>query len=262
MFHKFVAVALSAMLALIFIVGCATGAPRLLLTQDSDSQQDETSNDAGDQEPAAAVDETDDEPHPALLDPSLAAEQAPETYRVLVDTTKGQFVIEVVRAQSPNGADRFYNLVDIGYFEDIAVFRAIDGFMFQFGIHGDPEVASQWSESTIMDDANAGITNAIGTITFAKTGLPNSRSTQLFINLGNNDGLDRQGFTPFGAVVQGMDVVRSINTEYGENRRRDNVQGNLKAQGNEWVREKFPNLDFINSITLMDDDSADGSEGG
>jgi peptidyl-prolyl cis-trans isomerase A (cyclophilin A) len=188
--------------------------------------------------------------HPGLLDPSKANEQAPETFKVKMSTTKGDFVIAVTRKWSPNGADRFYNLVKIGYFQDIAIFRAIKGFMFQFGIHGDPNVSAKWSNSNIKDDPNAGISNEKGFITFAKTGQPNSRSTQLFVNLGNNRGLDAQGFTPFGQVVSGMDVVEKINTEYGENPR--DLQGNFEAGGNEYVLKRFPNLDIIKSATIIE----------
>ena len=188
-----------------------------------------------------------------LRNPALATEEAPATFQVEVATTKGDFIIEVTREWSPAGADRFYNMVQSGYFEDIAIFRAVPNFMFQFGIHGDPEIGGPWSEATIQDDPNfAGVSNLKGYITFAKTGAPNSRSTQMFINLRNNSGLDRQGFTPFGRIVEGIEVADKINTEYGENPRGENVQGKFKAKGNDYIRKRFPNLDFIESITLVD----------
>lgn len=182
--------------------------------------------------------------------PAEANEQAPEKFRVKVETTKGDFVIEVNRAWSPNGADRFYNLVKIGYFQDIAVFRAIEGFMFQFGIHGDPQVNEVWSEAKIKDDPDAGQTNGFGTITFAKTGVPNSRSVQFFINLGFNNRLDAMGFTPFGKVVEGEDILKKINTEYGENS--PEVQGKFQAEGNAFIMKKYPKLDVIKKISLLD----------
>ena len=186
-----------------------------------------------------------------LPGPDEAKEQAPEKFRVKFETTKGDFVVEVNRAWSPNGADRFYNLAKIGYFKDIAIFRAIKGFMFQFGIHGDPEVSKVWSEAKIKDDPNAGQTNDFGTITFAKSGLPNSRSVQFFINLGVNGRLDASGFTPFGKVVEGADVLKQINTEYGENS--PEVQEKFQAEGNAYIQKKYPNIDMIKSVTLVEE---------
>lgn len=194
--------------------------------------------------------------NPALLDPSLANKKAPDVYKVKVATTKGDFVIKVDRSWAPNGADRFYNLVDIGYFKDIAIFRAIEGFMFQFGIHGDPAVSKQWREANIKDDPGAGVSNRPGFITFANAG-PNTRSVQLFINLGDNRRLDNMGFTPFGQVVEGADVVLKINTEYGENP--PDVQGSFQARGNEFILRKYPKLDMIKSVTLLDQPEAEKS---
>ena len=190
--------------------------------------------------------------HPGMLDPSQAVMTAPAKFKVKFETTKGDFILECHRDWSPNGADRFYSMVKIGYFKDILVFRAIRGFMFQFGIHGDPDVNAKWGEARFNDDPKGKQSNKLGYITFAKTGAPNSRSTQLFINLRNNSGLDGQGFTPFGKVVEGMDVVNKINTEYGENRVR-NFQGMFQARGNAYAKEKYPNLDTIKSVTLVED---------
>ena len=143
--------------------------------------------------------------HPAMLDPAKATEKAPESFEVKFSTTRGDFIVEAKREWSPNGVDRFYNMVKIGYFNDIVIFRAIDGFMWQFGIHGDPAVNAKWGESKIQDDPpKAGISNQAGFLTFAKTGMPNSRSTQFFVNLGNNQALDSQGFTPFARVTKGL----------------------------------------------------------
>ena len=188
--------------------------------------------------------------HPALTNPSLANKTAPEKFYARFATTKGDFVVEVTRELSPNGADRFYNMVDIGYFHNIAIFRGIPNFMFQFGVHGDPNISKHWAEATIKDDAPGKASNLPGFLTFAKTGAPNSRSAQMFINLGNNAGLDRQGFTPFGRVVEGLDVVAKINTEYGENDRTD--QGEFVQKGNEWLLKKYPRLDIIKSVEFVE----------
>lgn len=200
-----------------------------------------------------------DQRHPALLDPSKATETAPPKFRAKFATTKGDFVIEVTRDWAPNGADRFYNMVRIGYFNDIAIFRAVDGFMFQFGIHGDPAVSNKWKNASIKDDPFNNISNLPGFVSFAQTGRPDSRSAQMFVNLGANDFLDQpqtgSPFVPFGKVISGMDVVEKINTEYGENAR--DVQGNFMAKGNAYIKDKFPNIDFIKSVTVV---SAAGSQ--
>jgi peptidyl-prolyl cis-trans isomerase A (cyclophilin A) len=151
---------------------------------------------------------------PGFADPAKLSEKAPETFKVQFDTTKGKFTIEVTRSLAPNGADRFYNLVRSGYFKDIAFFRVIPGFMCQFGIHGDPNVSAKWREAAIADDPVKG-SNTRGAITFATAG-PNTRTTQLFINFADNSNLDGMGFSPFGKVTEGMDVVDKINGEYGE----------------------------------------------
>ena len=207
----------------------------------------QTNSDVG----ASSADEDLGPIEPALLKPSEATETAPDKYQVKVSTTKGDFVIDVTRDWSPNGADRFYNLVKIGFFKDIAIFRAIDGFMFQFGIHGNPRVSSLWSSATIKDDPpKKEVSNTVGTVSFAKTGAPNSRSSQIFINLGDNASLDGQGFTPFAIVTDGLGVINEINTEYGENA--SEVQPFMSAQGNKYIKRKFPNADYIKSMTLIE----------
>ena len=188
---------------------------------------------------------------PALLAPDKATEKAPDTYKVKFDTTKGDIVIEVTRAWAPNGADRFYNLVKIGYFEDIAFFRVIDGFMAQFGIHGEPDVNKAWRMARIQDDP-VKESNKPGYVTFATSG-PNSRTVQMFINYGDNNRLDGQGFSPFGKVVTGMDVVNKLYKEYGEGapRGRGPEQGRLQGQGNAYLKSAFPKLDYIKSASLV-----------
>ena len=193
---------------------------------------------------------------PGVVDPASLTEKAPETFKALFDTTKGKFTIEVTRSLAPNGADRFYNLVRSGYFKDIAFFRVIPGFMCQFGIHGDPGVSAKWREATIPDDPVKG-SNTRGTITFATAG-PNTRTTQLFINFGDNTGLDGQGFSPFGKVTEGMDVVDKINSEYGEGAPsgRGPSQGQIQQEGNAYLKRDFPNLDYIKSVTILPAEAA------
>jgi peptidyl-prolyl cis-trans isomerase A (cyclophilin A) len=184
---------------------------------------------------------------PGFTDPAKLTEPAPDTFKAQFDTTKGKFTIEVTRSLAPNGADRFYNLVRSGYFKDIAFFRVIPGFMCQFGIHGDPSVSAKWRDANIADDPVKG-SNTRGTITFATAG-PNTRTTQLFINFGNNVNLDGMGFSPFGKVTDGMDVVDKINNEYGENP--PEVQGHIQMEGNAYLKKQFPNLDYIKSATII-----------
>jgi peptidyl-prolyl cis-trans isomerase A (cyclophilin A) len=188
---------------------------------------------------------------PDFTNPAKLTAKAPESFKAQFDTTKGKFTIEVTRSLAPNGADRFYNLVRSGFFKDIAFFRVIPGFMCQFGIHGDPKVAAAWRDANITDDPVKG-SNSRGTITFATAG-PNTRTTQLFINFRNNTGLDGQGFAPFGKVVEGMDVVDKINSEYGEGAPagRGPSQGRIQEEGNAYLKKDFPNLDYIKSATVL-----------
>jgi peptidyl-prolyl cis-trans isomerase A (cyclophilin A) len=186
-----------------------------------------------------------------LTDPSKLTEKAPDTFKARFETTKGSVTIEVTRSLSPNGADRFYNLVRSGYFKDIAFFRVVPGFMCQFGIHGDPKVAAAWREARITDDPVKG-SNTRGAITFATAG-PNTRTTQFFINFADNSRLDGMGFAPFGKVTEGMDVVDKINSEYGEGapRGRGPDQGRVQREGNAYLKKDFPNLDYIKSASVL-----------
>jgi len=190
-------------------------------------------------------------PHPALLDPSLAKETAPAKFKAKFETTKGNFVVEVTREWAPKGADRFYNLVKIGYLNDIAFFRNIGGFMVQFGINGDPKVNAKWQKAQIADDKVAK-SNQRGFITFATAG-PNTRTTQLFINFGQNGNLDGMGFSPFGQVVEGMEVVDSLHNGYGEGapRGRGPRQDLVQDQGNEYLKKDFPQLDYVKKATIV-----------
>ncbi len=189
---------------------------------------------------------------PTFTDPSKLTEKAPETFKAQFITTKGNFTIEVTRSLSPHGADRFYNLVRSGYFKDVAFFRVVSGFMCQFGMHGDPAVTEKWGDARIQDDPVVG-SNKRGTITFAMGG-PNTRSTQFFINFGDNTRLDSMGFSPFGKVVEGMDVVDKINGEYGDMPQQGGSGPNpglIAQQGNAYLKKDFPNLDYIKSATIV-----------
>lgn len=183
----------------------------------------------------------------ALLAPEKAVERAPDTFKALISTTKGDMIVQVNRAWSPNGADRFYNLVKIGYYDNTAFFRVINGFMAQVGIHGDPAVNAKWRPAQIQDDPNAGQSNKPGFVTFAKTGMPNSRTTQIFFNFGDNAGLDPQGFTPFGRVIDGTAVLGAINHEYGDTA----DQGAFQTMGNAYLQANFPNLTYIKTARIV-----------
>jgi peptidyl-prolyl cis-trans isomerase A (cyclophilin A) len=181
--------------------------------------------------------------------PAFAA-QAPDSFRARFETSKGTFVIEVHRAWAPRGADRFYNLVRSGYYDGTRFFRVLPGFMAQFGIHGDPQVSAAWRAQRIPDDP-VRRTNIRGMVSFATAG-PGTRTTQLFINYGNNDRLDAMGFAPFGQVVEGMDVVDKLYGDYGEGAPagRGPHQGRLQAEGNKYLDLGFPRLDRVTRATI------------
>ncbi len=182
-----------------------------------------------------------------LTDPSKLNAKAPDTYKAKFETTKGTFVIEVHRDWSPNGADRFYNLVKNGYYDGVKFFRVVPGFVVQWGIHGDPAIAGKWLQSNIQDDpVKQG--NKRGFITYAKSGAPNSRSVQLFINLVDNSRLDGMGFAAFGKVTEGMDVVDKLNGEYGEGLTQ--LQGRIAQEGNAFLEKNYPKLDGIKKATI------------
>jgi peptidyl-prolyl cis-trans isomerase A (cyclophilin A) len=172
-------------------------------------------------------------------------EKAPDVFRVSFDTSKGPVVIEVTRADAPNGADRFYNLVKAKYYDGARFFRVIPGFMAQFGISAKPELTKTW-DAPIQDDAVKS-SNVRGAVTFAQTSAPNSRTTQLFINYGNNSRLDGQRFAPFGKVVSGMENVDQIYSGYGE--RPD--QSQIEGEGNSYLEKQFPMLDYIKTARIV-----------
>jgi peptidyl-prolyl cis-trans isomerase A (cyclophilin A) len=184
----------------------------------------------------------------ALMDPTSEEmkEEGPSEYTVVFETTAGNFEIEVQRAWAKHGADRFYNLVKNGYYNGQRFFRVVSGFVVQWGMNGDPDLTEKWRKAQILDDP-VKESNLRGTITFAATNSPNSRTTQVFINLGDNTNLDGMRFAPFGKVTgEGMDVVDKINAEYGQQA----DQGQILQRGNEYLEEKFPNMDYIKSARI------------
>ena len=185
-----------------------------------------------------------------LMNPAAATQAAPATYKVKFETSKGDFVVEVTRGWAPKGADRFYNLVNAGFFDGVKFFRVIKSFMVQFGINGDPAVSAKWRMARIEDDPVTQ-SNQPGYITFATSGR-HSRTTQVFINYGNNRGLDGQGFSPFGKVTSGMDVVRAI-YEVGEGPPRGPGprQDRIQAEGNQYLEKDYPQLDSVTRAYVM-----------
>ncbi len=189
-----------------------------------------------------------------LLDPTHPAwsESAPDTFRARFETTRGTFVLEVVRAWAPLGADRFYNLIRHGYYDDVRFHRTVPGFITQWGVSGDPVVSAVWYDLGMPDDSVV-VSNARGMMAFAFTE-PGTRSTQVFISMVDNARLDAQGFAPFARVVEGMEsVVDSIYSGYGEDsgggvRRGD--QSRIVSQGNAYLDAEFPELDRLMRVTI------------
>lgn len=189
-------------------------------------------------------------PAPPAATPSAtpAVDPAPAEFRVRLETSKGPIVIAVHRDWSPNGVDRFHHLVQTGFYDDVRFFRVVPGFVVQFGMHGDPARNAEWANNNLLDEP-VKQPNRRGTITYAKTMMPNTRSSQLFINLGDNSMLDAQGFAPFGEVVEGMDVVEKLNAEYGG--APSNRQGEIAAEGNAFLNREYPKLDFIRTAKVV-----------
>jgi peptidyl-prolyl cis-trans isomerase A (cyclophilin A) len=188
---------------------------------------------------------------PSLLKPSSLNEHAPATYKVKITTTKGDFVVEVTRAWAPLGADRFYNLVKNHFFDGAAFFRVLPGFVAQFGLSARPEISRVWASATIQDDPVTQ-SNLEGYLTFATAG-PNTRTTQLFINLANNTNLDGMGFAPFGKVTEGMDVVQQFYGGYGEGAPSGNGpnQSRITNEGKAYLDKSFPLLDSIKTAVIV-----------
>lgn len=182
-----------------------------------------------------------------LFFPIAHSHRSPDQYRVKIETTGGNFVIEVHRDWSPHGADRFYELVRDGYYNDSRFFRVVPGRWVQFGISGNPQTAENWRHRVIPDDTLAQH-NTRGFIGFANTG-PNTRSTEVYINTGDNSRNDKEnGFAPFGQVVQGMDTVDHLYGGYGEHSgggMRAGHQDAMFAGGNAYMDRKYPKLDKL-----------------
>lgn len=176
---------------------------------------------------------------------SAAQSSALDTYRVLLDTSKGPVVIEVDRRLAPNGAQRFYDLVNAKYFDGDRFYRVVPGFVVQWGAASDPAVTKKW-DVTIPDDP-VKASNTRGTVTFAATGQPNSRTTHLFINLADNARLDAMGFAPIGRVTGGMPFVTAIYSGYGE----QPDQSQMAADGNAYLEKEFPRLDYIKTARIL-----------
>lgn len=182
-----------------------------------------------------------------LRQPSQLTEQAPGTYRARFDTSQGVFVIEVRRAWAPLAADRFYNLVTNGFYDEARFFRVLSGFMAQFGLHADGEIQRAWQTAPLTDEPPMQ-SNRRGFVTFTKENLPNSRYTQVFINLVDNEYLDSQGFAPFGQVVTGMEIVDKLYSGYGRQSIPD--QRRIIREGNTYLLAEFPKLDHIKRATV------------
>lgn len=189
--------------------------------------------------------------NPALLGPAKLTAQAPATFDVKFTTTQGEFTVRVTREWSPQGADRFYNLVSHGFYNGVHFFRVVPGFVVQFGISAHPEVSAVWREARIEDDP-VKQSNLPGFITYAMGG-PNTRTTQVYINLADNSRLDERGFSPFGQVIEGMDVVEKLHSGYGEGAPRGSgpAQERIQKEGAAYLDKEFPALDKVIAATIV-----------
>ena len=186
----------------------------------------------------------------ALLKPALLKDTAPATYQVKFDTTRGEFTVTVHRDWAPNGADRFYNLVKHHYYDGARIYRVIPGFVAQFGINPHPPVNTAWAKATIKDDPVAQ-KNVRGTLTFAKTAMPNSRTTEIFINFKDNTPLDAQGFAPFATIDgQGINVAEMFYDQYPDPAGAGE-QPKMESGGETYIAKTFPKLDTIKSATIV-----------
>jgi peptidyl-prolyl cis-trans isomerase A (cyclophilin A) len=243
-------------------LGCETGTGSPAPTKD-DVQKPATVGAAATPAKAPAADKAKgpfpESKDPAMTDPSKAKDKAPDTFSVKFDTTFGAFTVACQRDWAPNGADRFYNLVKIGYFDDVAFFRAVPKFMVQFGIHGNTAVSKKWRNSNIEpDEVKEG--NKRGHLTFAMAGRPDTRSTQLFINFKNNDRLDKMGFASICKVDDaGMKIVDKVHQGYAEKAGRD--QANIQNKGNKYLRERYPKLDYIKTARFVETTAPDAKDG-
>jgi peptidyl-prolyl cis-trans isomerase A (cyclophilin A) len=199
-------------------------------------------------EPAEPVEEPEPESVievDPLLNPALADKRAPDKFRARFTTTKGEFVVEAQRSWSPAGVDRLYNLIDIGYFEDTPFYRVLPHFVAQFGFHPDKKVNAAWNDAFLPAEPNK-VTNMKGTLTFAQ-GKPDQRSTHFFINLVNNKQLDAMGFPPVAIVVEGMDVVEKIYSNYREGPSQRRIANETLA----YLKANYPRMDYIKKAELL-----------
>jgi len=173
--------------------------------------------------------------------------EPPSAYRIKVETSKGDFVIEVRREWAPLAADRFYTLTRDGFFDEARFFRVVRKFVAQFGVHRDPEIQALWNMKAPIDDDKRVLENKRGTLSFAKLG-PKSRRTQVFINLSDNKALDAEGFAPFGKIIEGLPVIDELYAKYGETANRGGGGPDpriLETQGNAYLIRLFGSLDYI-----------------
>ncbi len=179
------------------------------------------------------------------VDPSKWTKQSPASYKARFETTAGPFTVEVQREWSPLGADRFFNLVQSGYFNGARFFRVVPGFVVQFGLNADPAITAAWKSQNLQDDP-VRRSNGRGFLSFATSG-PNTRTTQLFINLGDNVRLDQMGFSPFGLVTEGMEAVDKITAEYAESPQ----QPEIEQKGEAYLQQNFPKLDKVTKASIQ-----------
>lgn len=216
---------------------------------DPASSEDPPASEPASSEDPPAAREPDPLMNPNAPDMNVTA---PERFRVRFVTSEGEFVVEAHREWAPHGVDRFYNLVRNGFYDGVRFFRVIEGFVAQFGIQGDPNVQARWREANIPDDPVTE-TNVRGRLTFAKRAQPGTRSTQLFINLVDNTNLDALGFAPIAEVVEGMEVVDSLYSGYGEGPPQGGGprQDLIQTRGNSYLEAEFPRLDYIRSAEII-----------
>jgi len=211
------------------------------------ASQSQSQSDSGAKGSAAGQSKSTGSMRGTLLHPAALTAKAPAEYDVKFVTTKGEFVLHVTRAWAPLGADRFYNLVTHHFYDGCAFFRVVPKFVVQFGLTGDPAINKAWQDAKIKDDPTTQ-SNKPGTITFATAG-PNTRTTQVFMNFGNNSFLDNQGFAPFGEVTSGMDVVLNLYSGYAD--QPTGHQDEITNQGKAFLEKSFPNLDSIKTATVV-----------
>lgn len=209
--------------AALFLAGCST------------STEPARNNSEAPKQPVAPVEKSA---------PPAAPDTKDKTFKVQLTTSKGVILVEVHRDWAPLGAEQFYKLVKAGYFDGARFFRIVPNFVVQFGLAANPSVTKKWDKA-IKDDPVTQ-TNRTGSLAFATMG-PNTRTAQIFINLGSNQSLDSQGFAPFAQVVEGMDVVKHLYAGYGE--RPD--QEAITKQGNAYLNKNFPSLDYIRKAVIL-----------